>query len=157
MIKKEIIDGKLECSKCKTWYPATSEYFYKSKIYSTGLSSQCKICINKHQKEYYNNNKEKIITRVRKYYQKNPDRAKNQKLKKAHGITLEVFNLLLQLQKNKCLICLRYIDKKNGCVDHNHKTGKIRGILCSQCNFGLGNFKDNIKYLQRAIKYLKRD
>ena len=61
-------------------------------------------------------------------------------------------------QKGKCAICgiKRENIKRDFANDHNHKTGKIRGLLCGNCNMGLGQFSDNIKTLQKAIKYLEK-
>ena len=68
----------------------------------------------------------------------------------------------LKIQNNVCAICKNpetAKDKKTNCVrrmaiDHDHNTGAIRGLLCSNCNNGLGRFKDSRDYLQSAIKYL---
>ena len=54
-----------------------------------------------------------------------------------------------------CEICLNYEFGRRLCRDHNHKTGAQRGLLCTNCNLGLGNFKDNPELLLRAIEYLK--
>ena len=65
---------------------------------------------------------------------------------------------LKEAQDHKCAICgSPEMNTKNKvlCVDHNHNTGNIRALLCSSCNTGLGNFKDNIILLQKAIQYLK--
>lgn len=63
---------------------------------------------------------------------------------------------MFQKQNNKCAICNddRNLFIKGLAVDHCHKTGKIRGLLCSKCNIGLGQFKDDINLLNKAIKYL---
>ena len=71
-----------------------------------------------------------------------------------YGITLEQKIDLLKQQNYQCLICKKIIDE-SGAVDHNHETGEIRGILCINCNTGLGNFQDNFELLQRAVSYLK--
>ena len=87
---------------------------------------------------------------------------KNFKLKKAYGITLNEYNDLLSKQEGKCMICQSdnngfYRKKPRAfAVDHCHTTGKIRGLLCSDCNTGIGFLKDNIDLLNNAIKYLNK-
>lgn len=86
--------------------------------------------------------------------------AKNSHLKRKYNITLIDFNNLLEEQTFLCKICLTDLTtlpphKIN--VDHCHITNKVRGILCSMCNLGLGHFKDDIQSLENAIKYLKED
>ena len=77
-----------------------------------------------------------------------------------YGITGEQFNEMLEGQNGVCAICERpETTTRMGklrplCIDHNHKTGKIRGLLCSNCNQALGKFKDNPETLMRAAKYL---
>lgn len=74
-------------------------------------------------------------------------------------ITLSQYKELSNNQNNTCAICFSEFSPngQNLSVDHCHKTGIIRGLLCSECNFGLGKFKDNIELLNNAIKYLKKD
>lgn len=77
------------------------------------------------------------------------------------SITREEYYDMFEKQKNKCGIC----DKEETrlfkgkltrlCLDHDHNTGKIRGLLCHACNTAIGKFKDNIQLLQSAIQYLK--
>lgn len=87
---------------------------------------------------------------------------KNSKLKKAYGITLDQYNEMLNKQDGKCMICLvdnnSFYKKKPRAfaVDHCHTTGKIRGLLCNDCNVGIGLLKDNIDLLNNAIKYLNK-
>ena len=84
--------------------------------------------------------------------------AKRYDLKTRYGITLFKYNEMLEKQNHKCIICGNSIfDKVNVAVDHDHITGKIRGLLCKNCNWGLGNFRDNTELLNNAIKYLKED
>ena len=73
-----------------------------------------------------------------------------------YGITLEEYNQMLIDQEGKCLICNKHYTKfeSNLSVDHNHKTGEIRGLLCKNCNVGLGFFEDNCNLLLNAINYL---
>lgn len=82
-------------------------------------------------------------------------------LKSTFGITKVEYDKMLEECGGVCSICgEEETFKLNGkivnlSVDHDHTTGKIRGLLCRSCNLGLGNFKDNIQSLERAIKYLK--
>ena len=92
----------------------------------------------------------KYITNTKEYYQE-------YHLSKTFGITLEDYNNILLAQDNGCCICgTTQPGGKNGrfMVDHCHTTGKIRGLLCHNCNVGLGVFKDNPLNLTRAYKYL---
>ena len=73
---------------------------------------------------------------------------KNFRRKLDFGITIDEYEKLA----GKCEICG---SRRNIHLDHNHETGEIRGALCINCNIGLGNFRDNIKLLKRAIKYLR--
>lgn len=58
------------------------------------------------------------------------------------------------LQDKLCPICFEELDLKTCCLDHNHRTGFIRGVLCKDCNVGLGCFDDNKHILREAIKYI---
>jgi len=76
-------------------------------------------------------------------------------LKKKFGMTLEEYNLMLEQQHGVCKICGG--TKTNGvhlAVDHDHATGKVRGLLCSGCNTGLGGFRDDPRNLLKASLYL---
>jgi hypothetical protein len=74
--------------------------------------------------------------------------------KRNYGITQEEFLALLSKQNNSCAICKIAFGDSTPQVDHNHKTNKVRGLLCSPCNCGLGNFKEQVDYLQAATTYL---
>ena len=72
-----------------------------------------------------------------------------------YGITEEVFRALCKAQDNKCAICGSSVEGRLS-VDHDHKDGCIRGLLCRTCNLGLGLFKDNQELLIKAAGYLDR-
>ena len=75
-----------------------------------------------------------------------------------YNINLEELSNLKKKQNNCCGICFKpFENTKKTHVDHNHYTLKIRGILCSNCNLGLGQFRDSISNLERAIEYLKEN
>jgi len=73
-------------------------------------------------------------------------------------MTLDDYDQMLIKQDHKCVICSRTpteLDKRL-CVDHCHKTNKIRDLLCNNCNAGIGDFKHNVELLRNAIKYLEK-
>lgn len=73
-----------------------------------------------------------------------------------YGLSKEDYFNLLNGQNNLCAICGKKDEDKVLCVDHDHKTGEVRGLLCNGCNIGLGNLKDDIQILQSAIAYLQK-
>ena len=76
-----------------------------------------------------------------------------------YGITQSAYDDLLSEQERKCAICSRLLDSSSrdntACVDHNHSTGKVRGLLCRPCNQAIGNFQDNPELCRIGAKYLE--
>lgn len=83
---------------------------------------------------------------------RSPEKQKDRKLQERYGLTLVQYNEMCLKQEQKCKIC--GIEQKLH-VDHDHLTGKIRGLLCNGCNRGLGFFSDNMAALEKAAQYLK--
>lgn len=118
--------------------------------------------ISVYRKEYSKNNKKKISVYKKEYLSKNREKICNYRYFKKYGITIIKYKEMLKNQDNKCAICSREIflaggtelKSKVGYVDHDHKTGKVRKLLCSFCNTGLGLFQDNINFLENAKQYL---
>ena len=82
-------------------------------------------------------------------------------MKKRYGISYETFLSMMEKQNGVCAICNEPIiiggHKRNtACIDHNHQTGKIRELLCANCNNGIGHLKENITTMYRAIEYIKK-
>lgn len=78
-------------------------------------------------------------------------------IRRQYGISMQEFDELLQMQNNSCAICNKSIEalRRRMNIDHCHDTNKVRGILCTGCNTGLGHLGDNIEGLEKAIQYLK--
>jgi len=113
----------------------------------------------KYNKEYFQNNTDKCKSNNRKYYENNRQkiitRSKARRYRVDFGITIEDFEKKLSLQQNKCLGCGKeFTEKGDACLDHNHTSGKIRGILCRNCNLAVGGAKDNIEILKKVINYI---
>ena len=153
--RKGLSENK-HCPKCKKNLPRSS--FGLRKVYNLlGVpisNSYCKQCNRSYTNE-----------RSKKYIKNHPElkdyrRQLNRKaqFKKKYKITLEDYNRILEEQRKVCKICggLQIVkNRKYLYVDHDHKTLKVRGLLCSNCNNLLGCAKDDIKILQSAINYLK--
>ena len=97
------------------------------------------------------------------FRKQNPDKAKNSELKRSFGITLPIYEKMLEDQGHVCAICKgkeTALHKDGGPrrmpVDHCHDTGKVRGLLCTACNRALGLFKDDIGVLESALEYLRK-
>ncbi len=77
-------------------------------------------------------------------------------VRSTYGLSEEEYMSKISEQENLCAICKKKDENKVLCVDHDHATDKVRGLLCGNCNVGLGNFRDNTKVLEAAIAYLER-
>ena len=89
----------------------------------------------------------------------NSEKSKNRHLKRKYNINLEEYNRLWEEQEGCCKICGEHetVQDKSLVVDHNHETNKVRGLLCNDCNSGIGFLKDNITVLAKAIEYLEKE
>jgi len=131
-----------QCSKCGE-KKLLSEY-YRDKTNKSGYHTWCKVCKNNCHKKWLRNNKN---------YHKNYDRVKK------YGITFKEYNEILENQKFCCGLCgrPRSLFKRDFDVDHNHKTGYIRGLLCNYCNYRImRHFKDNKNLIKKIIRYLTK-
>jgi len=103
--------------------------------------------------EYYTRIKD---TKRREYIKQTRQRRSEYQMKKLYGITANEKTILLKEQNGVCAICERDGSAKELDIDHIHGTKKIRGLLCRNCNQGLGKFLDSPELLARAIEYLNR-
>ncbi len=100
-------------------------------------------------------NREKTRAYDRDWRKANPTKRASYAMKHRYGITHAERDALIVKQKHRCALC-RTKDVKRWHVDHCHSTGRVRGILCPNCNVGLGHFRDQPRLLTRAIDYLKK-
>lgn len=103
---------------------------------------------------------EKVLARVREYYHRNRakkiQRNRDYRLKTKFGISLELYALMIAERNGLCDICKRISNGRGSLhVDHDHATGKIRGLLCSNCNLALGMFQDSRETILAAERYLR--
>jgi hypothetical protein len=120
----------MQCNKCLQDKPQ-SEFYKRSGV--GGYVRQCKTC----QCQYA-----KTIFRATRF-----------------GITLDQYLEMVEAQNSQCAICSKpHSESKWQClvVDHNHDTGNVRGLICHNCNKGIGHLQDNIEVLKNAVKYLEK-
>jgi hypothetical protein len=138
------------CTSCNL--PKALDDFHRNCQRADGYLSKCKSCVKEYRKLHPLDNP-KIYSGM---LTKDPYYNRKKNLKKLYGITLEEFNEMLLLQDGVCKVCKNLqLGKGDFHVDHDHKTGKIRGLLCHKCNVALGMVQDSIEILQSLISYLK--
>ena len=137
-----------ECTKCGE-LKAKSE-FYAAKERKDGLRPHCKKCCTIGHNAWYH--------RHGKTRQKTMDDIRKSNLKRRYGVSPARYQQMVKDQGGVCALCGATEpgrNHKNWCIDHCHNSAVVRGLLCHQCNVGLGAFKDNIGVLQKAIDYLE--
>tara|TARA_Y100000768_G_scaffold282083_1_gene216917 strand:+ start:219 stop:767 length:549 start_codon:yes stop_codon:yes gene_type:complete len=124
----------------------------KKKYYQDNKEEQLE-----NKKTYYQDNKEEIKKKNARHYRDNIDHHRDYHLKRKFGIGLNEYNLLLESQDYACAICgsKKPSGRGNFHVDHCHKTGRVRGLLCHYCNTGLGSLRDDPLLLSKALDYLR--
>lgn len=144
-LRMQQITGFKRCSECSE--NLSVKCYPKNRSAKDGLSPLCRPC---------NNAKTKL------WRAENPDVARSSDLKKKYGITLEDKRKIFAKQGSRCAACgsldskAKYPGEHGWPLDHNHVTGKIRGILCQPCNTTLGYSEESIERLQSLINYLRR-
>jgi len=167
------MDMKL-CTRCKDTKPV-GEFSFRDKA-AGRLQSRCKPCCSEVFKVYHSANRDKFREYRREYHIENREvlqekrrarkaaqpareftRKRRSYIKKQFEMTLDDYDAMLVAQGHACAIC-RTQDPGRGYahfnVDHCHTTGKIRGLLCVRCNFGVGYFQDDAARLRAAAVYL---
>lgn len=143
------------CPKCKRTKRNSS-----FGISGSRLKSWCKDCDNADRRRHYRENRKRLIAQSRAWQKRNRNlylKIKRESVLKTFGLTIRDWNNLYKQQGKGCAICgVKKNSDRRLAVDHDHRTGNVRGLLCTPCNQGLGKFKDNIELLQNAIQYLMK-
>ena len=137
------------CSKCHEEKEITDFYIQRKATKTTAAYaySQCKVCSLKDSHLRYS-----------------PLRDYKFKLKRKYGLSWDEYLVLYHSQQGRCKICDIFLQlpgninaerMKAGVIDHSHDTGKIRGLLCVNCNVGIGLLQDDLDIVEKAFKYLK--
>lgn len=139
--------GEKRCGTCRLW--KSLEAFHNSSKSHDGKGTRCKPCDKVARKQWR---------------EANPQRAREsarwKNIMNAHGLTKEQWMAMYNEQEGVCKICQmsqdeRGYDGRSLCVDHNHQSGEVRGLLCNGCNRALGFFLDSPDLLRQAANYLE--
>ena len=160
-----VFRGELKrCSKCKR--NLSLALFCKDKGSKDGLCPQCRECRAIFKKKWDKSEKGKLIKKAhdKKYHESKRGQItyKNSRLKRIYNITLEQYDQMFEQQNGVCAVCKNPEIAKNQhsllrlAVDHDHETGKVRGLLCQKCNQAIGLMSENIKILKEAVDYLEK-
>jgi hypothetical protein len=143
-------NGDKEDSESKKEKKRATKRAWEKKAYADPVYREKKLAAGR---RYYANNREEILARQRCRYAENPEpRAKRRA--RVYGLSDDAYNALLARQNGACAFCKR--SDVVLCVDHDHETNEVRGLLCQKCNKGLGLFEDNADALEAAAAYLRR-
>ena len=135
-----------KCTKCGIEKPV--EMFWKDKSKKHGHCAVCKSCKTVVYSIYRKKN-----GYDKKRYQKHKESERERHLVRKYGITLVEYNQMYRKQNGKCAICGK--EQINSFdVDHNHKTGEVRGLLCTNCNRMIGHANDSPERLNKGAEYL---
>ena len=129
------------CIRCST--EKVIEDFYNGNV--------CRACRKSQVNTWRRANKDRVNKVKREYRRK----VGSGDLLTRYGITRDQYQSMLSEQNSRCLVCLRESERVLQ-VDHDHKNGKVRGLLCWKCNTFLGLLNDDIPSLQRAIDHIKK-
>jgi hypothetical protein len=157
------------CKACNT--NKIEDSFYKDKSKQDGLTFYCKLCYKLRQRAYSKERmteeqRQKNNARSKLHRELNPERVRNL-IKKAYylknyGITYEQFLAMYEASGKKCSICDKVVIHlgrnihNRAVLDHCHKTGKIRNILCHMCNASIGLMREDKELIMKVYKYLER-
>ena len=165
------MDSK-HCHICGELKPLSD--FYRAGGMRDGHRNDCKVCNLAEKKRRYEADPAAEIARVKQWQQANADRVnafqresrkrpevkrrdRDSYYRRKYGKTADEVDAIVELQDERCLICNRDLPERLGSrhLDHDHRTGRIRGVLCIDCNHGLGKFRDDPDLLLRAVVYLR--
>ena len=145
-ICKKCLESKDE-SQFRKYKNAAGEFVWMSKT--------CLACESEKKKLYFQKNKPAYAARTKQWRKENPNKKREEHLRQLYGISVDDYEKMLAKQNGVCAVCKK--PRKRLCVDHCHKTKKVRGLLCGSCNLAIGNAKEDIKILHKLIDYLREN
>ena len=151
--------GVKKCSKCEKTKPR-EQFNKRKKGARDGLCSCCKSCHREIAARWAKQNAQKKKEIDRRWQRENPDKVSLMQrkihIKRLYGVTYGDYERLLEHQGRCCACCGKHESEQKHrlAVDHVHDSGKIRGLLCNNCNSGIGKLGDNSDGVRKALEYL---
>lgn len=146
------------CSVCKREHDSVTKTCEKCKEYNRNWRAKNRDRDRAHGRKYYATHKAEVKERSRKRHAANPLRSRRRHLIERYGLSDSDYEQILVEQNGVCAICSGPPKLgKNLDVDHCHDTGKVRGLLCRQCNVAIGSLKDDPKLTRAATEYLEKE
>lgn len=151
------------CTKCGESKPL--DEYWNHPTGKHGKRPRCKDCVRTENSQYYHKplvgryatHGEKIKASVRRWNRKN-DNKRRRNLRERYGISVEEYEALLEKQDHKCAICGKEVDEgRRLAVDHDHQTGRVRGIIHLRCNTAIALFGESPEICRKAAEYLERN
>jgi hypothetical protein len=143
-----------KCSCCQIL--KQEDEFWRVRKGQPKLQNKCKACGTAMTREWRRKNPERSAE-LSMWAKKNPDKVRSKLLLKLYGLTPADWDRMLADQDGGCAICGDNEPARGFHVDHCHKTGRVRGLLCTNCNHGIGNFSEDPKTILEAARYVMRD
>lgn len=162
-----------QCRICGAIQPLTE--YHRATGMRDGHRNECKTCFRAIARKRYLADPQKAKDAVKRWQSENPERLRAYQAEyrqrperkramrdlyylRTHGISADEADEILERQNGRCAICCRPARERLGSMhlDHDHKTGRIRGFLCVDCNHGIGKLRDSPELLLRAVVYLRQ-
>ena len=165
--------GELVCRLCRQRKPV--EQFYAARGTRTGRRTECIACNLARKAERHRADPQPARQRTERWRQENPERDEERRarfvgsggkkrsdrkghLRRKFGLSVAAYEAMFERQDGRCAICRSPgNDSISLHVDHDHVTGRVRGLLCFRCNGGLGQFREEPELLRRAARYVEND
>lgn len=155
------------CSRCRATKPQAE--FHRDARRPNGLQSECKRCQRERHRDAYRANPEPMRAKHRAAYKANPGprreysrkyqaanlgRVRENRVKRLYGLSLADVAAMLERQERSCAVCTRPISERTRKIDHDHRTGTVRGLLCHACNTAIGLLRECPRTARAAADYI---
>lgn len=144
-------DDLFACRECEQRKPREQMF----SVHKAAPKGWCRECRGVYRRAYYAANREAALASSAKWKQANRSRWHDALRKSKYGLEYGAYAQMLEEQKGVCAICASPPGARSLHVDHDHKTGQVRALLCDNCNRGIGHLKEDVGIMRAAIAYIQ--
>lgn len=138
----------IRCPRCKRQLTRANFHHRKGQTESSSRQPYCKDCQRQHVRQWRKNN----VDGVKRHNKNSAPHRRRQ----THRLSVQAEQQLYSVYGPRCWICGATEETRRMCIDHDHATGLVRGLLCANCNLAIGNFKENPRLMRRGALYIER-